>query len=414
MASSISAGRAVAVDVEQTLALLFEHSLQRVLQWAHAQSYAGYSKFDTFNSPVMRVLALNNRYLRLILTAAWSRSPVNLRPLLVTAQSRNPKGIALFALAYLRRYCARGDKSDLNEAVELLEWLDEHHARGYSGKCWGYEHDWQSLYFYVPKYSPNIVVTGNVAYAFLEAYEVTKERRYLDVARSTVDFLLRDMAAPIQTPEMRNIGYVPGSRWGVLNINGLAATVLIWVWQHTGESQLKKEARRLITFLVDKQTDYGAWHYAWPAKTSLVKHDNYHTGNVLDWILDYSRRSGDGRFLPHYARGLEFYRENLFLPNGAPKWMSDKVYPFDTHSAAQGIVTFVEAALEFDPQYIGVARCVAQWAIENMQAPEGYFYYQKGRFWTKKYTLMRWCNAWMAYGLSSLLSAEHKLAGGVV
>ena len=55
-------------------------------------------------------------------------------------------------------------------------------------------------------------------------------------------------------------------------------------------------------------------------------------------------------------------------------------------------------------------RRVAEWAIENMQAPEGYFCYQKRRFWTKKYMLMRWCNAWMAYGLSSLMMAEHKLA----
>ena len=414
MVSSISAGRAVAVDIEHTAALSFERSLQRVLRWAHAQSYAGYGKFDTFNSPVMRALALNNRYLRLILTTAWSRSPVNLRPLLVTARSRNPKGIALFVLAFLRRYCARGDKSDLDEAIELLEWLDEHHVRGYSGKCWGYDYDWQSLYFRAPKYSPNIVATSNVAYAFLEAYEVAQERRYLDVARSTVNFLLRDLVALVQTPEMRNIGYVPDSQWGVLNIIGLAATVLIWVWQHTGEPHLKEEARRLIAFLVDKQTDYGAWHYAWPAKTSLVRHDNYHTGNVLDWILDYSRRSGDDAFLPHYARGLEFYRENLFLPNGAPKWMSDKVYPFDVHSTAQGVVTFAKAALEFDPQYIEDACRVAKWAIENMQDPEGHFYYQKGRFWTKKYTLMRWCNAWMAYGLSTLLLAEHRLAGGGV
>lgn len=389
----------------------FERSLQRVLEWAQAQSYAGYSKFDVFNSPVMQVLGLNNRYLRLILTAAWSRSPVNLRPWFGTTQSRNPKGIALFALAYLRRYCARRYKSDLDEAIELLEWLDKHHVHGYSGKCWGYDHDWHSLRFYAPKYSPNIVVTGNVAYAFLEAYEVVKERHYLDVARSTADFLLRDLAAPIQTPEMRNIGYVPGSRWGVLNINGLAATLLIWVWQHTGEPQFKEEARRLITFLVEKQTDYGAWHYAWPASTSNVKHDNYHTGYVLDWILDYSRRSGDERFLSNYKRGLIFYRDRLFLPNGAPKWRSDKVYPFDVHSAAQGIVTFAKAAMEFDRTYLNDARRVARWAIENMQAPEGYFYYQKGRFWTKKYTLMRWCNAWMAYALSSLLLAEHKLAG---
>jgi hypothetical protein len=407
----VNADRVVAVDVKQTAVRPFEQSLQQVLLWARARDYAGYSKFDVFNSPIMRLLALNNRYLRLVLTAVWSRLPLDLRPWLGTLQSRNPKGIALFALAYLRRCRCRGEGGDLDEASALLEWLDAHHARGYSGKCWGYDHAWESIGFYAPKYSPNIVVTGNVAYAFLEAFEVTGERRYLDVARSAVEFLLRDLSAPVQTPEMRNIGYVPGSQWGVLNINGLAAAILIWVWQHTGESLLKEEARRLLAFLVDKQTDYGAWHYAWPAKTSNVRHDNYHTGNVLDWILDYSRRSGDERFLPNYEKGLRFYQKHLFLPDGAPKWMSHRVYPFDIHSAAQAVVTFAKAALEFAPRYLEDARRVASWAVEHMQAPEGYFYYQKGRFWTKKYTLMRWCNAWMAYALSSLLLTERVLGG---
>ncbi|MCP4662882.1 MAG: hypothetical protein GY856_46415 [bacterium] len=52
-----------------------------------------------------------------------------------------------------------------------------------------------------------------------------------------------------------------------------------------------------------KQTDYGAWYYAWPSRSSHVKHDNYHTGNVLDWVLEYCRRSGDETFLPSYRKG---------------------------------------------------------------------------------------------------------------
>jgi rhamnogalacturonyl hydrolase YesR len=390
---------------------LFEQSLDQVLKWAHTQKYEGYSKFDVFNSPIMRALSLNNRYIRLLMTAAWSRMPINVRPLVLTERSRNPKGIGLFALAYLRRYYRCSSQNDLDIAVELLDWLDENYSQGYTGKCWGYDHDWQSIHFYAPKYSPNIVVTGNVVYAFLEAYEMTKEQRYLDIARSSVDFILKDLETPFQTPEMRNIGYVPGNKWAVLNINGMAAAILIWVWQHTAEPHLKTEAQRLIAFLADKQTDYGAWHYAWPANTSNVKHDNYHTGNVLDWILEYSLRSGDRQFISNYERGMVFYREHLFREDGAPKWMSHKDYPFDAHSAGQAIVTFTKAAVGLDPLYLDQARRVAKWAIKHLQAPAGYFYYQQGRFWTKRYTLMRWCNGWMAYGLSSLLLAEHKLVG---
>lgn len=392
-------------ETDQTLL----ESCRKTLNWAKQKDYAGYSKFDALNSPLLRALSFNNRFIRLAFMTLISRTPINVRPLIGTSQSRNPKGIGLFALAYLQLYAAYGQTADLAEARTLLSWLDDNAASGYSGKCWGYDHAWQSMHFYAPKYSPNIVVTGNIVYAFLTAYEITKEPHYLEIARSSVEFMLKDLATPIETPTMRNIGYVPGSQWGVLNINGLAATILSWVWQHTGEPHLKQEARRLITFLVDKQTDYGAWHYAWPQQTSNVKHDNYHTGNVLDWVLEYSVRSQDETFLPNFKQGLDFYQKHLFLPNGAPKWMSHKTFPHDSHGSAQGIVTFSKAALHVDPKHLAWAEQIASWVINNMQHPDGYYYYQIGKFHTKRYTLMRWCNAWMAYGLGTLLLTQQRL-----
>jgi len=384
-------------------------SLEKVLNWAESQNYAGHSKFDVFNSPLIPPKMIPSPYVRAVLCALWARSPINLRPLLRVTKSRNPKGVALFASAYMRRHQLKQRPQDLNKAKDLLNWLEENAAPGYSGKCWGYDHPWQSLHFLAPRHSPNIVVTGNVVHAFLDAFEFTGERKYLDTAVSTMDFLIKDLSAPINNEKMRNIGYVPGSDWGVLNINGLAASVMIRTWKHAKDAALAAEARKLIAFLVDKQTDYGAWHYAWPADSSNVKHDNYHTGNVLDWILDYTICSGDESFVGNYKKGIEFYLKNLFTEEFMPKWRSDKIYPIDAHSAAQAIVTFCKAAVGFDKSYLGAAESIASWTVENMQHPQGWFYYQKGRFLTKKYTLMRWCDAWMAFALSSLLLARRKL-----
>ncbi|MBI5014760.1 MAG: hypothetical protein HZB55_04635 [Deltaproteobacteria bacterium] len=384
-------------------------ALGAVLRWSAAQDYAGFGKFDLYNSPFLEPLRRPSRRVAAVLAALWARSPLDLRRLAGLRPSRNPKGIALFAVAYLRRRRSGGPESDLAEARRLLAWLDEHPSPGWERKCWGYDYPWVTPHFSVPRHGPNIVVTGNVTHAFLEAFEDTGEVGYLETARSAVSFLLEDLAAPVDTPEMRSIGYVPGSQWGVLNINGLAASLFARTARHTGDARLAREARRLIAFLVDKQTDYGAWHYAWPARTSGVKHDNYHTGNVLDWILDYTTLTGDSSFRESFGRGLEYYRDHLFLADGTPKWRSDRVYPADVHSAAQAVVTFAKASLEFDPAYLAEARKVARWAVDHLQDPSGRFYYQRGRFWTKRYTLMRWCNAWMACALSSLLLAESRL-----
>ncbi|MEW5733832.1 MAG: hypothetical protein AB1921_03200 [Thermodesulfobacteriota bacterium] len=393
----------------QRNAAAFSQSLEKVLAWSRSRDYEGYSKFDAFNSPVVKALSLNSKYLRMVISPLWARSPVNLRPLFLTTVSRNPKGIGLFATAYIRRYRVSGDPADLAEAENLLAWLSRNHCPGFSGMCWGYDHDWQNLHFLAPKYTPNIVVTGNIAYAFLEAYELTGKAEYLGCARSSVAFMLKDLETPFRSETMRSISYIPGNNWAVLNINGLAAAIMLRVWKHTKEDVLAAEAKKLITFLLDKQTDYGAWHYAWPAKTSNVKHDNYHTGNVLDWILDYITLSGDRSVRDRFEKGLVFFRDHLFTEEGAPKWRSDRTFPLDVHGAAQSIVTLAKAAVEFDPSYFPHAVRTAGWAVRTLQAPEGCFYYQQGRFMTKKYTLMRWCNAWMAVALASLLLAGKTL-----
>jgi hypothetical protein len=383
-----------------------KRSLDGVLRWSEKSDFAGYSKFDLFNSPIIDRLTPRIPLVRALMSAAWARSPVNLRPLLGSTESRNPKGIALFAMAYLRRYRLDGASEDLERAVRLLTWLKDNAVEAYSGACWGYDHEWNNLHFTAPKYSPNIVVTGNVAYAMLDAFEVTGDSWFLDIARSTVDFFLHDLEYTVDTPDERNISYVPGYTWSVLNITGLAAVIMAKVAKLTEEQHLLDTARRLVTFLVRRQTDYGAWHYAWPSSTSNVKHDNYHTGNVLDWILEYTVVTGDDEFRDSLGRGIAFYRDHLFCPDVLPKWRHNRRYPADVHSAAQGVVTFAKAAMSVDRSFMEYAWRVAGWAVENLQHEDGWFFYQKGPLLTKKYTLMRWCNAWMSFALASLLVAE--------
>jgi hypothetical protein len=172
------------------------------------------------------------------------------------------------------------------------------------------------------------------------------------------------------------------------------------------DENLGREARKLVNFVVDKQTDYGAWYYTHPAGDHPRKHDNYHTGYIVDAILDYMDHSGDKSFMPQYLKGVEYYRDNLFLPDGAPKWANDKVYPFDVHGSAQGIISFVKAS-RFDKSYIDLAEKIAGWAIDTMQNKEkGFFYYQKTSWFRKPYTLMRWSCGWMSRGLSELVNLK--------
>ena len=91
--------------------------------------------------------------------------------------------------------------------------------------------------------------------------------------------------------------------------------------------------------------------------------------------------------------------------------MSDKVYPLDVHGAATAVETFSKASAFLDVKYLDQARKTANWGINNMQHQKGYFIYQIGKFHKKRFTLMRWCNGWMAHGLSWLYLISDQLEG---
>jgi hypothetical protein len=249
------------------------------------------------------------------------------------------------------------------------------------------------------------VVTCEIAEAFLDAFETTRDERYLDIARSAVRFITADLTVLEEGDDGLCMSYVPGHNWKVVNSNAKTAALLARAASATGEESLRMRARANMAWVMGNQTEAGAWFYADPPESSHVKHDNYHTGFVLSSIHAYMRSTGDESWVGAYAKGLEFYERCLFLASGAPKWRHDRVYPLDIKGAAQGILNFSLASDTF-PGKLDTAKRITMWAIENMWMPEGRFFYQRGRFLTKRFTFIRWCQSWSCYALSVLARAE--------
>src|SRR5207302_1787408 len=80
-----------------------QDATMKLLDYCHANDWAGYDPYDALNSQLFRALPfLNTRFSRLVFTQAMKRSPVNLRSLLMIEKTHNPKGLALFLTALLR------------------------------------------------------------------------------------------------------------------------------------------------------------------------------------------------------------------------------------------------------------------------------------------------------------------------
>jgi hypothetical protein len=412
--------------------------LDRVLQIARSARYEGYSKHDGLNSPVLARLAGSSRLRRLGAIQVVTRSPVDIRPLVGVRKARNAKGLSLFARALLARHRITGSADDAREARELLDWLIDHPAAlvrggtalprgrppdpegpeppaaGWDGLCWGYPYPWQDVGFFAPRGLPNRVVTSFVGQALLDGYETLQDDRYLDAATRAVGFLLEAPKTLFEDDDRRCVSYVPDRSidWIVMDVSALAGALAARLGAIAGDGDLIREGGRLVRYVVSKQTDYGAWFYADPPSASHITHDNYHTGFILDAILQYGLSAGSDEFDSAYRRGIEFYEQRLFEPSGAARFMNDRLYPIDIHGCAQGVITFSLQQRHLGSGATTAAR-VLQWTLGNMWDPaSGWFYYQRRRRYRTRIRELRSCQGWMSWALASYLENCGGPAGG--
>ncbi len=371
---------------------------------AEEHDYSGYSKFDALNSRFLMSLTFNNKWLRLIFTQLVKELPCNIRPLLGVRKSRNPKGIALFARAYFFLYQNTNRREYLEKGESLIRWLLENPSPARENLCWGYNFIWQNTIFLQDKFEPNAVVTVFVGEALIHAYRITGDQKYLRAACSVARFIVSDLPVLFESPDELAVAYVTREVDAVvLNNQVLTGAFLSKVWKHAGERKFLNFSVRLINYTVNRRTEYGAWYYTFPKEMSPITHDNYHTGGILDGLLEFFEESGNDRFMGVYWKGLKYYKDNLFEEDGAPRWMNDRQYPYDIHGSAQGAITFLKAARQ-DPVFLSQAEKIVDWVLRNLYRRRTHdFAYRRGRFIRWNYSLMRWCNAWMARALSDFI-----------
>jgi len=387
----------------------FSNALDQVLTLSAATSWRGHDKHDGLNSPILWALCGWSRPTRLLALQAMMRSPFNLRQLLRVPRVHNPKGLALFMQAFISRWRLHHDPADLERASELgtlLQTLRSPDGQ-WSGQAWGYQYPWQDLGFFAPPGMPNAVVTCFVCEALLDLHAVSGKPEPLQWVLEALPFLLNDLPVLHEKQDQLCLGYMPVKMtMRVMDVSILIGTLLARVDAVRSTSTHQLMADRLISFVLNQQTTEGAWWYTDPPEASPVRIDNYHTGFILDALWRYMHATGNFESMSAYRRGLAFYAEKLFEPNGAPRWMSDQRYPHDVHGSAQGILTFCR----HDAEFPGLAARIADWAIDHLYDGQGAFWYRRSRHRTRRTLFLRWNNGWMARALSDMLAYQQGLS----
>ena len=404
-------------------------SLNRLDAWIEAEGFRGWDPHDALNSPLLRRLTFGSRLLGIAWLQLLRRSPLNLRPMLAISKDYNPKGMGLFLASYARKYAFSRTPQHQQHVLCLTRWLQDNAARGYSGMCWGYNFDWPNRASFAPAGTPTIVNTAFIALAFLDlhliccnsfqpgtprnAAEVADDKRAvewsaaqssaLNVARSACDFILQDLNTLDRTTDELCFSYTPLDGRRIHNANMMGACLLASVFRRTGETHLATAALAAARYTTRRQMPNGAWPYGEAARENWI--DNFHTGFVLvalKRIRDSLRTNEFDQCLLH---GYRYWKQHMFLSDGTPKYYSDKLHPIDVHSVAQAILTFLEFEQE-DPEAFALAIRMARWGIENLQDPDGYFYYWICRAYKVRIPYIRWSQAWMQIALTELVCSH--------
>jgi hypothetical protein len=374
-----------------------QESLKRLELYLDQTGWKGYDPYDAMNSPVLRILSMGIPLLRLISTHLLKRLPLNLRPLLLTPKTYNPKGLGLLLSGYANLYRMKPDEIIQQKMEKLVDLIMELISPGYSGACWGYPFPWQSGFSFFPRFTPTIVNTAFVGCALMDAGELLKRQEYKDTARSACDFILNDI---IQTESEEEIffSYTPMDRSRVVNATVLGARLLSRVYRFTGEKILAEKARKAVTFTLNQQRPDGSWVYGGQRVQYWV--DNFHTGFVLESLSDYIQFSEDSQPFDALKRGLDFYANHFFLQDGTPKYYQSRIHPIDAHTI-QTLITLTKC--RWVQNNNDLLDRVADWFITKMQDESGYFYYQIGRLYTNKISYWRWSQAWAFLALTTYL-----------
>jgi polysaccharide biosynthesis protein VpsJ len=374
-------------------------SILRLFSWLEKNDYRGYDTFDGLNARFVRPLTFGSPLLRTVLQQGVRRFPLNLRFLLGVTREHSTKGMGFLARGFIRLHAATGDALWADKAKNALQWLIDHQSTGYSGACWGNHFDYQSRSFYLPKGVPTIVWTSLIGHAFLGAYDHFQNDRYLQVAVSACEHILRDLST---YPDGGGtcISYIPGQNSQVHNANVLGGSLLARTWSHTRNEAYRVLAQKAMQYTAQHQRSDASWYYGEKANLHWV--DNFHTAYVLDCFKHYRNSTGDSRFDAILQRGYEYWKTTFFLFDGMPRYYDRKTLPIDIQCSSQAIDTLVFFA-DRDPEALPLALKVARWAITNMQDPSGYFYYRRYSPWlVNKTATLHWGQATMLCALAGL------------
>ena len=391
-----------------------QHSLREMTdalqRWMSKQEFRSWDPYDGLTSPWLHGLQRSQLAARVALQVV-KRSPVNLRPLLGIERRVYTKSLSDLASASLLLHRLDPDTDALVHARTFLAQLRHRAHDDGHGRSWGMDLPYASRFAVARADTPNLFQTINAALAFMDAYDLLGEASDLELAVGAIEWLQQRLGTIEADADHVVWRYYPGEDAVVYNVNALAALLLTRVGLATQRDDLLGLAERTLAFVANEQNADGSWYYARGARGRWI--DGFHSGYVLEALLECTARTPNRRAVGALERGAEFFDAHLLEPSGLPRYTNDHLYPIEVQNCAQAIQLLAKLG-QHHPDMLRLARQAYEQSARHLlvwrrAGTQAYFRLQRGRWLRNDLAAMRWGVAPMLLALQHLRNVE---AGG--
>ncbi len=230
---------------------------------------------------------------------------------------RFPIADAHYSMGFAFLYEATKDPAFLSRAIHFLTWLETTRCTGFLEHCWGYPFDWVTRNGTLKQQTPLITTTPYVYEAFLQVYQLDPRDQWHRILRSIARHAATDIKDFKTSETASSCSYTPFDGGGVINAAAYRAFLLTSASKVFSDEEYWNIADRNLNFVLESQNADGSWFYAVDGVRDFV--DHFHTCFVMKALAKIHTLTGHRACLEALSKGVNYYLNNLFDPDGLPR-----------------------------------------------------------------------------------------------
>src|SRR5271166_2546402 len=318
---------------------------------------------------------------------------------------RFPIADAHYAMGFAFLYEETGDSTYLQRAMQFLGKLEETRCPDSKEYCWGYPFDWVTRNGTLKQQTPLITTTPYVYEAFLQVHRLDPRDKWRRVLESIARHAASDIKDFRTSEAASSCSYNPFDRGGVINAAAYRSFLLTSASKLFSNDDYWRIAERNVNFVLENQNANGSWYYAVDGVRDFI--DHFHTCFVMKALAKIHSLTGHAPCLEALSKGLKYYLENLFEPDGLPRPFSKAprltVYKRELYDCAECINLCLLLQDRF-PQLETTMKTVIEGVLQDWIKPDGSFRSRRLHFGWDNVPMHRWAQSQMFRALAFYLA----------